>query len=84
MIQQTSLEAYKAILPRLSETQEIIFNVIKDHKGMSNHDISRFIGWEINTVTPRVNELRDLRMVDCYRIKVDRVTGRKCMTWEII
>ena len=57
--------------------------VIMEHPGMSNHDIARFLGWEINCVTPRVNELRDMNMVDCAGEKEDRITHRKCMTWGI-
>jgi len=82
MIQQTSLESYSAILPTLSERQQIIFEVIQRHPGMSNHDIARYLDWEINCVTPRVNELREQRVVGLHGEKIDRITGRKVLTWE--
>jgi len=84
VIQQTSLESYKAILPELSNKQQIVFEVIAKHPGMSNHDISRFLHLEINTVTPRVNELREMGFVDYRGDKLDRATNRNVMTWEII
>ena len=84
MIQQTSIEAYKEILPELGHRQQIVLDVIACHPGMSNHDIARFLNWEINTITPRVNELRELGVVDYHSTKVDRVTNRNVMTWEVI
>ena len=84
LIQQTSLEAYKAILPELSNKQQEVVDVIEHHPGMSNHDIARFLNWEINTVTPRVNELREKGVVDLHAIKVDRITEKKVMTWEVV
>ena len=84
MIQQTSLESYKAIIPTLSDRQKVVFDVINEHHGMSNHDISRFLGLEINCVTPRVNELRDLGVVDLFGFKTDKLTDRKVMCWEAL
>ena len=82
MIQQTSLESYEALIPILSEHQQTVLEVIQSHPGMSNHDIARFLNWEINCVTPRVNELRDKRMVSFCGIKKDHITERNVMTWE--
>lgn len=84
MIQQTSIEAYKSILPELGEKQREVFEVIVKHPGMSNHDIARFLGWEINTVTPRVNELRNMGVIEYHSTKVDRITNRNVMTWEVV
>lgn len=84
VIQQTSLEAYKAILPELSDKQQTIFEVIAKHPNMSNHDIARFLNWEINTVTPRVNELREMGVVGYRGDKLDRTTNRNVMMWEIV
>lgn len=84
MIQQTSLEAYEAILPTLSDRQLIVFEVIQRHPGMSNHDIARFLNWEINCVTPRVDELRDRNMIGLNVIKKDRITEKKVMAWEVL
>lgn len=84
MIQQTSLEAYKAIIPELAEKQKIVFDVIYKHPGMSNYDISQYLGWRINSVTPRVNELRELGFVDLHSFKEDSITHRTVMTWEVV
>ena len=84
MIQQTSLEAYKFILHDLGEKQQEVLDTIIRHPGMSNHDIARFLGWEINCVTPRVNELRDMGLVDLMSIKEDGITNRRVMCWESV
>ena len=83
MIQQTSLEAYESIKLDLNYKQQVVFDVIFSHQGMSNHDIARFLGWEINCVTPRVLELREMNCIEQEDIKIDRITKRRCMTWKV-
>lgn len=84
MIQNTSLEAYKILIPELGTQQQIIYNVIIKHPNMSNHDIARYLHWEINRVTPRVKELRDKGLVVCRNYKEDHVTKKKVMCWTAL
>ena len=81
MITSTSLDSYYKILPDLGEKQKIVFETIKMHPNMSNHDIARFLGWEINTVTPRVKELREIGLIFCSGERLDRRTNRNVMIW---
>lgn len=81
MIQETSLEAYRVLRPELGEQQEKVYNVIQAHPGMSNHDIARYLGWEINRVTPRVKELRDKGIMIHSHTKMDHITKQKVMCW---
>ena len=84
MIQETSLEAYKILEPELGNLQQIVYNTIADHPGMSNHDIARYLQWEINRATPRVKELRDKGIVFCSHYKTDLNTKRRVMCWKTI
>jgi len=82
MVQSTSKEAYMHIIPRLGEKQRTILNIIKLYPGVSNLDISRICNFKINSVTPRVKELRDKGLVEFCFNKVDRVTHRTVMCWR--
>ena len=84
MIQETSLEAYKVLTPELGNLQETVYNTIIDHPGMSNHDIARYLNWEINRVTPRVKELRDKGLVILSHHKEDSITERRVICWKTI
>ena len=84
MIQKTSLEAYNVIKPDLGRMQNIIYNIIKMYPNVSNLDISRFLSKPINSVTPRVKELRDRGLVVHWKYKTDRITKRKVMTWRVV
>lgn len=84
MIQETSLEAYKVLIPELGNLQEIVYDTITSHPGMSNHDIARYLSWEINRVTPRVKELRDKGLVIVSHHKEDGITGRRVLCWKTI
>lgn len=81
MVQPTSLEAYGAIIPELGERQQVVLDAIQKYPDVSNHDLSRILQLEINCVTPRVKELREYGMVLENGLKVDRITGRRCMKW---
>jgi DNA-binding MarR family transcriptional regulator len=48
-----------------------------------NQDIAERLGWEINRVTPRVMELREMNLVvEAYR-DVNPKTNRKCIYWKV-
>ena len=83
MVQVTSLEAYYDLLPCLGRKQNMIYNIIKLYPGVSNLDISRIIGIPINSVTPRVYELREYNLIRFSHKKRDRLTGKTCMCWVI-
>lgn len=84
MIQETSLEAYHILTPELGNLQETVYNTIIEHQGMSNHDIARYLNWEINRVTPRVKELRDKGLVWFSHYKTDGITNRRVICWKTI
>jgi len=82
-IRKTSIEAYHSLLPSLSSRQSLVYNVIKMYPGSSNLDLCRIMDIPINSVTPRVKELRELGLVVCIGTKQDRVTKRSCMVWSV-
>ena len=59
MIQETSLEAWRAIQEKLSDRQKVVLWAFRSQGPMTNEEISNFLNWPINYVTPRVLELRN-------------------------
>jgi len=84
MMQETSIEAFYDLLPSLNEMHRLFYNLLKVYPGASNHDLSRISGKPINTVTPRVNELRKKGLVVFSHHKTDRITKRRVMCWIAI
>ena len=83
MIQRTSLEAYDSIKPELGNMQQEVYKTIEQYPSISNHEISSIIKKPINSITPRVKELRDLNLVYCVGTKKDRITNRNVMCWSV-
>lgn len=81
MIQKTSLDSYLEIQPELGEMQRLVFNIIKLYPFSSNHDLSHIMEKPINSITPRVKELRDKGLVLHGGYKDDEITGKRVMTW---
>ena len=86
MTQPTSAEAYRwiqesgllqplhrQILARLADTQ----------CSMTSGEIAGTINARINTVTPRLTELRAMGSVREGEKRACQVTGRNCLTWEL-
>lgn len=83
MIQQTSLQAYREIQPELSKRQEQVYKTIMNNPGLNNTEIARKLGKPINTITPRVNELRKKELVKLKEKKQCPITKKTTMAWEI-
>ena len=84
MIQETSIDSWVQLQPELGTMQNMVYNIIKIYPGSSNLDISRIIKKPINSVTPRVKELRDKGLVIKSHTKTDRITNRKVMCWTAV
>jgi len=84
MIQQTSLQSYQEILPDLGERQRVIYQAIRRYQPVSNGDLSRILQIPINSVTPRVKELREKYLVIRVGTKRDRLTQKTVMMWGCI
>ena len=79
----TSFEAFESIIDELGERQKLVYDAIKKYKSVSNLDLSRLLQLPINSVTPRVKELRDKGLVVFDGIKTDRITQRRMKTWKV-
>lgn len=80
--QQTSLFAYADAKKSLGKRQVMVYHAIKENPGIDNLAISNLLGIAINSITPRVQELRKLGRVKEAGKKVSPLTGRKVMTWK--
>ena len=83
-MQPTSLEAYEEIKRNLPCKQDVIFTVLSTVlHALTNTEIADSLHWPINTVTPRVFELRGKGLVkeDCKRECL--ITGRTVIAWRV-
>lgn len=85
MMRQTSLDAYAVlqVSKKLSLNQILIIDLFKKLNGhpLSNMDVATMLGWSINRVTPRVNELVKSGVLMHCGYKVQLETGKRVMLW---
>jgi len=84
MTMDTSLDAFQSIKPELGSRQKAVWDVINHLKSPTNSEISKFMGLPINTITPRVNELRKKGLVSDAGIRPCNITGSNVHTWRIV
>ena len=87
-VSQTSLEAWCRLQDegRVCPNQLIILDVFKAANKMflSNMDVSNMLGWPINRVTPRVNELIKKGKLVKVATKVQLQTGRTVQVYCLV
>jgi len=76
-VTQTSMQAYAGVKPKLGAKQLAVLRSVERHPCSSNADIAADLGWTINRVTPRSNELRVLGLVKVGGQKKNKTTGRR-------
>ena len=82
-IKQTSLEAYEEVLKNLGECQAKVLQAFKELGLATNQECANHLCWGINRVTPRVLELRRMKVLEYVETRKDKVTGRNAMVWRI-
>lgn len=78
---QTSIDSYYDLLPKLGKLQQKVFEIIRTHGPIHNRYIAKLSNLEINVVTPRVKELRDLGLVKKGIVIRDPHTKKMVNTW---
>jgi len=63
MLSETSRQAYKKVLPELPECRLKVYKSLKYLEYATNSMIAQNLGWSINRVTPRTNELRKMKLI---------------------
>jgi len=79
----TSLEAYNSILPDLSKKQKVVMGALFLLNGSAtNEEISTYLQWPINTITPRTGELLKQRLI-ARGEKVKTPSGRSAYKYIV-
>jgi len=77
----TSLEAYDSIKADLSRKRAEVLKVIEDNEPVCNFQVAQILGWPINCVTGRRNELEKLGLIEKSH-KGTSPTGRSAYYWK--
>lgn len=80
--QQTSLFAYREITPTLGDRQKVVYEALGKFDHITNAQLSEYLGWGINRITPRVLELRKMGLVREWGMVKDK-SGRSAIAWEV-
>ena len=94
--QATSLFAWMEVQPTIGLRQLQVIDALRELGPSSNSELASHLGWSINSVTPRVHELRGLtknkklnvplvwppRVVDAG-VRECRVTRRTVKVWAL-
>lgn len=83
MYQQTSKIAYDSVKNKVTKAQSIIYMALRKIGPANNRMLAEATNLPINCVTPRVHELRGKGMVRKTETKIDRVTKRPTIFWDI-
>lgn len=82
-VRDTSRQAFATIIPFLGEKQRQVLSVLEHSVPLTNSEIAKELGWGINRVTPRVKELRDMKLLTEMGRRKCGVTGFEVHVWGI-
>jgi len=81
MTQATSVLAWRSeVKPTLGTRQQSVLDALRGD--MTNSEIALKLGVPINTITPRIFELREKGLVVEFTKRKCRVTGRTAISWK--
>ena len=82
MIQDTSLFAYSVATQNLGAKQKQVLDALRFFPDATNRELKEYMHWEINSITPRIGELRDQGLVIDAGIRPCKITGRRVHAWK--
>ena len=84
MIEETSLEAFEEVRQNLGERQKLVYNRLKSMRLATNTMIAKSLNIPINCVTPRIYELRQMKLVGVSKVDKCILTGRNAIYWHCV
>lgn len=82
MVTRTSVQAYQDIILSLGKRQTEVLKALKLIEPANNRMIASYMHKPINTIVPRVNELRKKKLVELSGVFIDTVTKKNTMFWR--
>ena len=83
-VQETSLAAYHdEVKPTLTSRHSAVVAALKRYEDATNNELAQVLGWQINRVTPRIFELREMGAVVESQRRKDLFTGRLSIAWKV-
>lgn len=82
-VAETSKQAYDSIKEKLGKNQQIVLGTIAIHEPVSNEKLAYILGWEINRITGRVNELEKAGKIEKSEKYGFSKAGRKVKQWQV-
>jgi len=82
----TSLFAYHGeVKQKMNKKQEAVMEVFYNlpKENITNAELSKILGWPINTITPRTNELVKKGKLIKDEMRKCEETGRSAISWKI-
>lgn len=83
MIQETSKISYENIMQELGDRQLQVYNALRELKYATNNMIASYLKLPINSITPRVYELRKKELVTKSHVSWCPIKKTKCIYWKI-
>jgi DNA-binding MarR family transcriptional regulator len=84
MVQQTSIDSYIEVKLELGYRQRQVLKALLYLKEANNREIAEFLGMPINSVTPRIHELRKCGRVGYSKLAIDPITQRSTIKWKLL
>lgn len=84
-VQQTSVDVYYSeIIPSLGPMLKKIYRAFKCARyPVTDREIAYYLGWEINQVTGRRNDLLKAGIIEKCEKRICKITKRKVLTWYL-
>lgn len=82
-VQQTSILAWLDVQPKLSNKQKEVMEALEEIQPADNRMLAKHLRWEINTITPRVNELRKKNRIERAYVG-EGASGKLVNFWQVV
>ena len=82
-MRNTQLESWNKLQPELNKRQEQVLQALKElGNAATNRQLAKHLGWEVNRITGRINELCYMKKVVGHRTIKDLETNRTVTLWQ--
>jgi len=83
-VRGTSLTAFERVKKTLTPRQQLVISKIRSKPGSTLRDLVKALGLEKNSISPRISELEQLKIIKDKGLKYYKGYDQPFTKWEVV
>jgi len=80
----TQLKAWREIQATLPAKRAAVYGAVATHDGITEFEVGIHLGWNINSISGRITELKDAQLITKVGTRINPASGKHVNVYKVV